>query len=164
MSTKDEQATFQVDDAQIIFRNFSGKTSTFNQSGQRQFSVVLTEEVAEQLRNDGWNVKYLDAREEGETPTPFIGVTVSYKIRPPRVVMITSGGRTNLDESTIEVLDWADIAKADLICNAYEWEVGDKSGIKAYLKTLFVTIEEDALERKYAINAGEERKQVRADD
>ncbi len=66
--------------------------------------------------------------------------------------MITSTSRTHLDESSVPVLDWAEIQTADLIARAYEWEVNGKSGIKAYLQSLFVTIEEDALERKYAIN------------
>jgi len=49
-------------------------------------------------------------------------------------------------------LDWADIKTADLIARGYDWNVGGKSGTKAYLQSLFVTIEEDALERKYSIH------------
>lgn len=57
-----------------------------------------------------------------------------------------------MDEESIDVLDWADIKTADLIARGYDWAVNDKTGTKAYLQSLFVTIEEDALEQKYAIN------------
>jgi hypothetical protein len=40
----------------------------------------------------------------------------------------------------------------DLICRGYQWVVGDKFGMKAYLQSMFVTIDEDPLELKYAIN------------
>ena len=64
--------------------------------------------------------------------------------------MITSRGRTNLDESTVEMLDWADITNVDLIVRPYEWSVSGKTGIKAYLQSIYVTVEEDELERKYS--------------
>jgi hypothetical protein len=49
------------------------------------------------------------------------------------------------------MLDDVSFENVDVICRAYEWEVGDKSGIKAYLQTGFFTIYEDELERKYAV-------------
>lgn len=153
MSTTEETKTFMVEDARLIFRNFSGKEGQYNAAGDRNFAVILDDESAEQMLKDGWNVKYLAPRdeEEAEAPTPYISVSVNFKNRPPRVVMITSTSRTHLDEQTIDVLDWSDIRTADLIARAYHWEVNGKTGIKAYLQSLFVTIEEDELERKYAI-------------
>lgn len=148
----DQAKTFMVEDAQIIFRNFAGKEGPYNREGDRTFCVILSDDVAEQMIEDGWNVRYLEAREEGDTPTPYIQVSARFDIRPPRVVLLTSTTRTQLDESSVEVLDWSDIQTADLIARGYEWTVNGKTGIKAYLQSLFVTIEEDALERKYAIH------------
>lgn len=142
--------TFMVEDARIIFRNFEGKEGQYNKKGDRSFCVILPPDIAEKMAQDGWHVRYLKAREEGDEETPYIQVGVRFDIRPPRVVMITSTARTVLNDQSIEVLDWADIKTADLIARGYYWEVGDKSGTKAYLQSLFVTIEEDALERKYS--------------
>lgn len=147
----DNVNTFQVEDARIIFRNFKGEKSTFNQKGDRTFCVVLDPKIAEDMAKDGWLVKFLDSREEGEPNTPYIQVTVGFKFYPPKIILITSNGRTPLTEDTVEVLDWADFKLVDLIARAYDWEVGGKTGTKAYLKTMFVTIEEDELERKYAV-------------
>ncbi len=145
----DQAKTFMVEDARLIFRNFTGKEGQYNREGDRNFAVILTNDVAEQMLKDGWNVRYLQAREEGDEETPYIQVSVNFNNRPPRVVMITSNARTNLDEASVEVLDWADVRVADLIARGYEWNVNGKTGVKAYLQSLFVTIEEDALERKY---------------
>ena len=146
-----EQATFMVEDAQIIFRNFEGKEGQYNRKGDRNFGVILDPKTAQQMLKDGWNVKFLKSRED-DSETPWVQVSVNFENRPPRVVMLTSTSRTNLDESSVEVLDWADIKTVDLIARAYNWEVNGKTGIKAYLKSMFVTIEEDELERKYGIN------------
>jgi hypothetical protein len=148
----DQAKTFMVEEARIIFRNFAGKEGQYNREGDRNFAVILDHDVAKDMLADGWNVRYLKAREEGEVDTPYIQVAVNFNNRPPRVVMITTNSRTQLDEDSVDVLDWADIKTSDLIARGYEWTVNGKSGVKAYLQSLFVTIEEDALEQKYAIN------------
>jgi len=146
--------TVLIENARLIFRNFSGKEGQYNREGDRNFAVILDDKTAQNMVKDGWNVKFFEPREEGDTPDPYISVTVSFKNRPPRIVMITSSSRTNLDEDSVPVLDFAEIRTCDLIVNPYEWTVNGKSGIKAYLKSMFVTIEEDELERKYS-NQGE---------
>lgn len=147
-----EAKTFMIEDGQIIFRNFAGREGQFNPEGSRNFAVILDQKTAKEMLADGWNVRYLEPREEGDEETPYIPIAVNFNNWPPRVVLMTSRVRTNLGPDDVDVLDWANIEKVDLICRAYEWTVNGKSGIKAYLKSLFVTIEEDYLERKYAIN------------
>lgn len=142
--------TVTIEGAQVIFRNFSGAASQYNREGDRNFAVILDPGTADAMTKDGWNVKTLEPREEGDDLVYYLPVAVSYKNRPPKIVMITSTSRVNLDESSVGTLDWARFENVDIIVNPFAWEVNDKSGIKAYLKTMFVTIEEDDLERKYA--------------
>lgn len=141
-----------MEDVRIIFRNFTGREGQYNREGDRNFAVLLDEDTATAMFKDGWNVKRLKPKEEDDVPEgqPYLQVTVNFKNKPPLVAMITSRGRTILQEEQVEILDWADIAAVDLIVHPYAWSVGDKSGIKAYLKSLFITINEDELELKYA--------------
>lgn len=150
-----EIKNFMVEDAKILFPNFSGREGPFNKAGVKSFSVVLDHKTAEQMARDGWNVKFPEPSDEGDERDPRIQIGVRFDIRPPRVVMITSTSRTTLNEETIGVLDAVDFQTVDLIANASYWEVNGKTGIKAYLKSMFVTIEEDALERKYAVELGD---------
>lgn len=151
-----------LEGVRIAFRNFSGKEDAFNREGDRNFAVVLDEETANAMRADGWNVKSKPPREEGDDYFHYLQVSLNFKgPRPPRVVMITSRGRTNLPEELVGAIDYAEIDNVDLILNPYNWAVNGKSGIKAYLHAIYVTIREDELERKYAelpdINAPQQK-------
>lgn len=147
---KKKDETVLLEDYTLIFKNFEGKEGQYNRKGDRNFAVLLDVDTANRLDRDGWNVKALKAREEGDPEQPYLPVSVNFSGRPPHIVMITSRGRTELDEAKVEMLDWADIETVDLIINPYNWEVNGKSGKKAYLKSMFVTIREDALDLKYA--------------
>ena len=140
-----------LENVRIVFRNFSGAEGKYNRAGVRNFAVLLDDETAQAMASDGWNVKYLKPREEGDAPQAYIPVKVNFESgRPPKIVMITSRGKSTLDESMVGILDWAEIKNADLTLNPYEWEVNNKTGVTAYLKTLFATIHEDELDLKYA--------------
>ena len=144
-----EDGNILMEDARIIFRNFAGQEGKYNRQGDRNFCVLLEPDLAELLDREGWNVKALRGREDGDPDQPYLQVSVGYKNRPPKIVLITHRGRTSLNEDEIEILDWIDIKVADLIIRPYRWEVNDKGGIKAYLKSLFITVDEDALDLKY---------------
>lgn len=139
-----------LEDVTIAFRNFSGAESSYNRAGDRNFAILLDAETADRLARLGWNVKTLNAREEGDEPQPYIQVALSYKVREPKIAIVTSKGMTYLPEGLVDQLDWVDIETADVILNPYEWRVNGKTGIKAYVTTLVVKIVEDYLINKWS--------------
>lgn len=146
----DKNTTVLIEDARIMFRNFRGEGTPMNQEGNRNFAVLLDPAVAETMAADGWLIKPPKEMPSGDIRDPYLSVKVSFKGRPPKIVMITSRGRTDITEETVNLLDFCIFKHVDLIFRPYQWEVGDKSGVKAYLKSMYVTIEEDELDLKYA--------------
>lgn len=140
MARYSERPSITFRDVQTIFRtNFRGEPSQYNKDGRKEFNVVVeTEELANQLIADGWNVKHTKVQEEGDEPTYYLPVTVAYENFPPEIYMIDelTKRRTLLDDATVGLLDTADITKINLEVSGYNWNVNGRSGIKAYVRRL----------------------------
>lgn len=141
-----------IENADIGFRNFSGRPSTYNAEGQRNFCVFLDEEVAHDLAEDGWNIRWPKNKTEDDTRKPFLQVSIKFDPYPPNIQMITaSNGAVKLDANSVGLLDDADIETVDLRIRPYHWTLQDgRSGVKAYVKDMYVTIQEDPFAYKYA--------------
>ena len=157
MAIKVPQNNLVIEDAKITYRNFAGNEGPFNVKGVRSFALILsTMEEAEALAELGWNVKYSKLREDGSEPNfpAYMPVSIKYhpRLTPPRVKLITKQGTriTSLDEEAVDVIDFADIAKVDMILRPFKWEYNKKEGVKNMLVSIYVTIREDELELKYA--------------
>lgn len=139
-----------IEGARIIFPNFSGKAGKYNKEGERSFGVILPEDIdVHRLEEEGWNIRWLRPRDEYEEPTPYMQVAVSFKGRPPKVVMVSGGKKAPLDEENIRLLDFAELENVDVVIRPYNWEAQGRTGVKGYLKTMYATIMEDEFAGKY---------------
>lgn len=134
----------QIDDARIIYRNFSGVGSKFNREGDRNFAIYIgDEDVANELKDRGWNVKIKPPREDGDDPFMFLPVKIKFNDRGPSVYLVTGNKKTPLNENTVSCLDDIDILSVDLDIRPYDWDVNGKTGRTAYLQSIWVTQEVD---------------------
>lgn len=145
------KSNIKIENARIGFRNFSGKEKPFNPKGVRNFAVFFDGESAETLAKDGWNIKPLKPREEDDPPRFFLPVFVSFtnEMFIPKITLIKGGMKSFIGEDEVNILDWAEIQKVNIVIRPYNWEVGDKAGTKAFLKTMLIYIAEDEFEAEY---------------
>ena len=140
----------QIDDARIIFRNFSGAPSKFNREGDRNFAVIIPEqEIADALIAEGWNVKIKPPREDGDTPFMYLPVKIKFNDRGPRVYLKSGSNIIRLDEESVSCLDHVDIISVDLDIRPYDWNVNGMEGRTAYLRSIQVTQEVDRFYDQY---------------
>lgn len=142
----------EIEDARIIFRNFSGVGSKFNREGDRNFAVIIpTEEIKDKLVEAGWNVKIRPPRDVDDSPFMYLPVKIKYNEngRGPAAYVVSGNKPTRLNEDTIGMLDEIDIASVNMDLRPYDWEVNGKVGRSAYLQSIEVIQNIDRFGAKY---------------
>ena len=140
-----------IEGALIIWKNFSGERDRFN-PGKRGFSVVIDDKtMVDELRNEGWNVKERPLREGADPSEQEWTLPVKLNMnRYTQVWLIVGNHKTLLDENTVAQLDVVDIVNCDISIRPYEWEMSGRTGITAYVDSMYVTIRENKFAEKYA--------------
>lgn len=148
MERRNEPITIR--NAQLFKTNFSGKEiPPYNPEGRRNFCVFIDDlKVAEDMEKDGWNIRWLEPKDEGGERRAFVSVAVNFNNIPPKIILVTSKGQTRLGEEEVGMLDWAEKTNVDITINPRHWDDNGKHRIKAYLRTMMVQIYEDDLERE----------------
>lgn len=141
----------QIDEARIIYRNFSGEGSKYNREGDRNFAVIIpTQEMADELINRGWNVRIKPPRDEDDMPFMYLPVKIKFNDRGPAAYLKVGRRIVEIDEESISCFDHIDILSVDLDIRPYDWEVNGKAGRTAYLQSIHVTQEVDRFRERYA--------------
>jgi hypothetical protein len=142
----------EIRGAHIARRNFRGEERRFggkimNSAGNRNFLLILPDDMVGDLIADGWNVKQFKPAEDGTPGDYFINVKVNCSYKPPVCWLVTEKGdgktRTRLDEDTIGELDFADIIDLKVVVKPVRRvdEYTGKETVSAYLETLYAEVE-----------------------
>ena len=140
-----------IEGATIIWKNFSGERDKFN-PGKRGFSVVIDDTImANELKQEGWNVKERPLQEGADPSEQEWTLPVKLNMnRYTQVWLIVGNHKTLLNEDTVAQLDVVDIVNCDISIRPYEWEMSGRTGITAYVDSMYVTIRENKFAEKYA--------------
>ena len=140
-----------IEGAIVIWKNFSGERDKFN-PGKRGFSVVIDDSVmADELKQEGWNVKERPLQEGADPSEQEWTIPVKLNMnRYTQVWLIVGNHKTLLNEDTVAQLDVVDIVNCDISIRPYEWEMSGRTGITAYVDSMYVTIRENKFAEKYA--------------
>lgn len=150
-----------IDHADVFWTNFRGEEKVakntgkvVNVKGQRNFNVyIYNPELAEEMRDAGWNVKILSPRNEGDEPMFCIGVELRWKDKDgndlneglqPKVHLEGTNGETDLKEETVGILDGSDISDVGLVIRPRHYEGFNGPAIKAYLEEGWFVVEESS--------------------
>lgn len=145
----------QIDDARIVFRNFRGEASKFNNEGNRNFAVIIPDEkMAEELQERGWNVKIKPPRDEEDEPFMYLPVKVKFNDRGPAVYLQTGKAKNRLTEDVVGCLDNITITSVSMDIRPYDWVLqegtpNEKSGRTAYLQSMKVVQEIDRFAEEF---------------
>ena len=139
-----------IEGANIIWKNFSGERDRFN-PGKRGFSVVIDDAVmADELKQEGWNVKERPLQEGADPSEQEWTLPVKLNMNRYTQVWLIGNHKSLLNEDTVAQLDVVDITDCDLSIRPYEWEMSGRTGITAYVDSMYVTIRENKFAEKYA--------------
>ena len=129
-------------------RNFSGdpKKDKFANDA-RQFSLCLTDDFSnelEQIKAAGIRVKeWFDS--ERNSMNYYIQVKVSKDVN---IVIKTDSEITKITD--LATVDDLRIDNATVVINPYNWEMGTRSGISAYLNELWITQNKSIADEAYS--------------
>jgi len=138
-----------IENATIMFENFSGRQTDYNPAGMRNFCVVIPKEDEDAVRSMGYNLK-TRVNDEGDSFS-YLKVNVSYRFEAPRVELIVDNKkRVSITEDDISQLDGTDFENIDLSFTGSDWEKAGRSGTSAYLDSLYALVKEDYLDSKYS--------------
>lgn len=145
------------------FCNFSGRATGKNSEGSRNFTVYLDhceiyicdgrtmrkkcDYSVDEMIQDGWNVKFDSYGINADDPRPMVQVQLSYGnpyFGDPKVAKVTSKQKFRVSEQDVGDLDTDEIASVSMTIRPRVW--GDEERVKAYLRSLYVTIVEDDLD------------------
>lgn len=130
-----------IEDAKIIFPNFSGREGRYNREGNRCFSVMVPDEkLALQLKDDGWNIRerVINGEGTGEYYINGVNINFDYYIKPV-IYYISNGNEIELtpeimDSGIAAQLDGRGAERYDVSIRPRSWERTDGSiGIKGYV-------------------------------
>lgn len=134
-----------IENTRFIFEtNFSGdpRRDKFG-SDKRYANIIVPEELAEELTDEGFNVRHTDPKDNEYEKTYFVKAAVNYDSKfPPRIFLVSGDNPPELlDVESVGVIDTMYIRNVNVILSKYYNAKIDKWSL--YVRTMYVEQELD---------------------
>lgn len=138
----------RINNAELIWHNFSGQKELFNRIGDKNFSLILDPSMSKKLKSKGYNVKkcsltggsYVENM-PGEDEISYLNVAIS-NTKTPKIFVITPHDRYSINVDKSFILDRICLKKMNCVIHPFRWAILDRTGIKPYLKEIEVFIDD----------------------
>lgn len=129
----------EISGAHVFAKNFEGEEKKkngkiVNSAGTRTFCVEIDPDIAQDLKNDGWNIT-MRINQEDNSMFCYLPVEVRFRPIRPVIYAITNDVKRSLDEDQIHQLDHRNFSNADLLIHPRVWFDEDENRwrVKAFL-------------------------------
>ena len=161
-------------DFEVLFSNLEGRKNQHNPKGDRTFRLKFNDpEFAQQLAEDGWNIRIYTPKNEEYEPYHFMTVKTKFRedsdnvYQDPEIHLVNSKNDILCGAQNMHDVDMAftnrKVERVDLVINPYHWVnpgMGNGEGITAYIREMWVEIQDSPFASRYAnrsnFNAGSE--------
>lgn len=149
MECKTNGQTIEINNAKIIFKNFSGKPGVYNKEGDRNFCLVLPDDAAvDFFRRNGYSPTVKPSTSEAGEFFRYIKVKLKFNQWGPTIILKSGDKKTRVDENLVSALDSIRIESVDMDIRPYHWErPNGESGQTAYLSGMTVYQQIDRFEQ-----------------
>ena len=151
-------------DFEILFPNLEGRRDRYNTNGDRSFRLKFNDnEFAQQLAEDGWNIKIYTPKNDDYEPYYYMNVKTKFRCDSDKVRQDPEIHRVNAKNDilcTAEDMATIDndymsrkVIRTDLSINPYPWHnpgMGDGEGVTAYLREMWVEVKDSPFAARYA--------------
>ena len=134
-----------IENTRFIFEtNFSGDPRRDKYGSDRRYAnIIIPEELAEELIDEGFNVRNTDPKDGEYEKTYFVRATVNYDSKfPPRIFLVFADNPPELlDSKSVSIIDTMYIRNVNVIPSKYYNAKMDKWSL--YVRTMYVEQELD---------------------
>lgn len=134
-----------IENTRFIFEtNFSGDPRRDKYGSDRRYAnIIIPDGLAEELIDEGFNVRNTDPKDGEYEKTYFVRATVNYDSKfPPRIFLVSGDNPPELlDSESVSIIDTMYIRNVNVILSKYYNAKMDKWSL--YVRTMYVEQELD---------------------
>ena len=159
MNNRRKPVNVTIKDVELLngpFRNFSGEERGKNAAGKRNFCIKIDDDLAEKMKEDGFHIKILQPREEGDEACYFLKINIKPESKyPPEIYLLKEkeGSEKYLVNVPLDNirsqrrLDGKKIKYAEI--RFHGWEYDPNEDLTADLDELILEVEDTSLASAY---------------